>query len=165
LKEAQARQKSYADKRHQPLHFQVEDYVYLKVSPIKGVSRFGVKEKLAPRYIGPFPILERYGPVAYRLQLPKTLSAIHNVFHMSQLKKCLRVPDRTIEVTDVALEPDLTYSEHPIRVLDQKDRITRRKTLKFCKIQWNQHTKDEATWETQDFLDKNFPGFLALYKL
>jgi hypothetical protein len=124
LKEAQARQKNYADKRRQPLYFQVEDYVYLKVSPKKGVSHFGVKGKLAPRYIGPFPILERYGPVAYRLQLPETMCAMHNVFHVSQLKKCLRVLDRTIEVTDVALEPDLTYSEHPIRVLDQKDRIT-----------------------------------------
>jgi hypothetical protein len=93
LKEAQARQKSYADKRRQPLYFQVEDYVYLKVSPTKGVSRFGVKGKLATRYIGPFPILERCGPVAYRLQLPETLSAVHNVFNVSQLKKCLRVPD------------------------------------------------------------------------
>jgi hypothetical protein len=164
FKEAQARQKSYPDKRRQPLYFQVEDYVYLKVSPMKGVSRFGVKGKLAPRYIGPFPILERYGPMAYRLQLPETLSAVHNVFHVSQLKKCLRVLDRTIEVTDVALEPDLTYSEHPIRVLDQKDRVTRRRKLKFYKIQWNQHTEDEATWKTQDFLEKNFPGFLASCK-
>jgi hypothetical protein len=161
LKEAQARQKSYADKRRQPLYFQVEDYVYLKVAPMKGVSCFGVKGKLAPRYIGPFPILERCGPVAYRLQLPETLSAVHNVFHVSQLKKCLRVPDRTIEVMDVTLEPDLTYSEHPIRVLDQKDRITRRRVLKFYKIQWNQHTEDEATREFQDFLEKNFSGFLA----
>jgi hypothetical protein len=139
-----------------PLYFLVGDYVYLKVSPMKGVSRFGVKGKLAPRYIGPFPILEQCGPVVYRLQLPETLSNVHNVFHVSQLKKCLRVPDRTIEVT-----PDLTYSERPIRVLDQKDRITRRKTLKFYKIQWNQHSEDEATWETQDFLERNFPGFLA----
>jgi hypothetical protein len=159
LKEAQARQKSYADKRRQPLHFQVEDYVYLKVSPMKGVSRFGVKGKLAPWYIGPFPILVRCGPVAYRLQLPETLSAVHNMFHVSQLKKCLRVLDRTVEVMDVALEPDLTYSEHPIRVLDQKDRITRRRTLKFYKIQWNQHTEDEATWETQDFLEKISQAF------
>jgi hypothetical protein len=166
LKEAQARQKSYADKRHKPLYFQVEDYVYLKVSPMKGVSCFGVKGKLAPRYIGPpSPVLEQCGLVTYRLQLPKTLSAVHNVFHVSQLKKCLRVPDRTIEVKDVAIEPYLTYSEHPIRVLDQKDRITQRRTLKFYKIQWNQHTEDEATWETQDFLDKNFQGFLASCKL
>jgi hypothetical protein len=140
-------------------NFQVEDYVYLKVSPMKGVSRFKVKGKLAPRYIGPFPVLEQCGPVAYRLQLPKTLSVVHNVFHVSQLKKCLRVPDRTVEVTDVALELDLTNSEHSVRVLDQKDKITHRRTLKFYKIQWNQHTKDEATWETQDFLDKNFPGY------
>jgi hypothetical protein len=132
---------------------------------MKGVSHFGVKGKLAPQYIGPFPILEQCGPVAYRLQLPKTLSVVDNVFHVSQLKKCLRIPDRTVEVTDVALEPDSTYSEHPIRVLDQKDRITQRRTLKFYKIQWNQHTKDEATWETQDFLEKNFPGFLAYCKL
>jgi hypothetical protein len=120
LKEAQARQKSYADKRRRPLFFQVKDYVYLKVSPMKGVNRFGVKEKLAPQYIGLFLILEQCGPVAYRLQLPETLSAVHNVFHVSQLKKCLRVPDRTIDVIDVALEPDLTYSEHPIRVLDKR---------------------------------------------
>jgi hypothetical protein len=165
LKEAQARQKRYADKRRKPLYFQVEDYVYLKVLPMKGVSRFEVKGKLAPRYIVPFPILEQCGPVAYRLQLPETLSAVHNVFHVSQLKKCLRVLDRTVEVTDVALEPDLTYLEHPIQVLDQKDRVTRRRTLKFYKIQWNQNTEDEATWETQDFLEKNFPGFLASCKL
>jgi hypothetical protein len=132
---------------------------------MKGVSCFGVKGKLAPRYIGPFPILERCGLVAYRLLLPETLSAMHNVFHVSQLKKCLRVLDRTVGVTDVALEPDLTYSEHPIRVLDQKDTVTRSKTLKFYKVQWNQHTKDEATWETQDYLEKNFPGFLASCKL
>jgi hypothetical protein len=165
LKEAQARQKSYADKRRQPLYFQVGDHVYLKVSPMKGVARFRVKGKLAPRYIGPFLILEQCGPAAYRLQLPETLSAVHNVFHVSQLKKCLRVPYPTIEVTDVTLEPDLTYSEHPIRVLDQKDRVTKRRTLKFYKIQWNQHTEDDATWETQDFLEKNFPGFLASCKL
>jgi hypothetical protein len=97
--------------------------------------------------------------VAYRLQLPETLSVVHNVFHVSKLKKCLWVPDRTTDVVDVTLELDLTYSEHPIRVLNKKDRVTRRKTLKFYKIQWNQHTENEATWETQDFLEKNFPGF------
>jgi hypothetical protein len=161
LKEAQARQKSYTDKRRRPLVFQVKDYVYLKVSPMKGVNRFGVKGKLAPQYIGPFPILEQCGPVAYRLQLPESLSAVHNVFHVSQLKKCLRIPNRTIDAVDVTLEPNLTYSEHPIRVLDQKDRITRKRTLKFYKVQWNQHAEDEATWETQDFLEKNFPRLLA----
>jgi hypothetical protein len=96
----------------------VQPHVYLKVSPIKGISRFGVKGKLAPRYIGPFPILERCGQVAYILQLLESLSAVHNVFHVSQLKKCLRIPDQTMDVSDVNLEPDLTYSEYPIQVLD-----------------------------------------------
>jgi hypothetical protein len=91
---------------------------------MKGVNRFGVKGKLAPRYIDPFCIIEQCGPVAYRFQLPESLSAVHNVFHVSQLKKCLQIPNRTIDVVDVVLEPDLTYSEHPIRVLDHKDRIT-----------------------------------------
>jgi hypothetical protein len=117
------------------LVFQVKDHVYLKVSLMKGVNQFGVKGKLAPRYIGLFPIHEQCGPVAYRLQLPESLSAVHHVFHVSQLKKCLRIPDRTIDVVDVTLEPDLTYSEHPIRVLDQKDIITRKRTLKFYKVQ------------------------------
>jgi hypothetical protein len=123
---------------------------------MKGVNHFEVKGKLPPWYVGPFLILERYIPVGYRLQLPETLSAVHNVFHVSQLKKCLRIPNQTIDVVDVALEPDLTYSEHPVRVLDQKDMITRKRTLKFYKIQWNQHIEDEATWETQHFLEKKF---------
>jgi hypothetical protein len=165
LREAQARQKNYANKRHRPLVFQVGDHVYLKVSPMKGVSRFRVKGKLAPRYIGQFPILERCGQVEYRLRLPESLFAVHNVFHVSELKKCLRIPDQIMNVADVNLEPDLTYSEHPIQVLDQKDRITRKRTLKFYKVQWNQHTEEEATWETRDFLEKHFLKFLASYNL
>jgi hypothetical protein len=94
--------------------FKVGDYVYLKVSPMKGVNRFGVKGKLAPRYIGPFRIIQQCGPVAYRLQLPEHMSAVHNVFHASQLKKCLRVPEQVMDVSEVNLEPDLTYSEYPI---------------------------------------------------
>jgi hypothetical protein len=132
---------------------------------MKGVSRFGVKGKLAPRYIGLFPILERCGQVAYRLQFPESLFALHSVFHASQLKKCLWIPDQTMDVADVNLEPYLTYSEHPIRVLDQNDRITRKRTLKFYKVQWNQHTEEEATWETRDFLEKHFLKFLASYNL
>ena len=101
---------------------------------MKGVNHFGVKGKLAPRYIGLFQILERCGKVAYRLKLPEHLSAVHDVFHVSQLKKCLRVPDQNVEVEGVELELDLTYSEYPIRVLDQKDRVTQRRTIKFYKI-------------------------------
>jgi hypothetical protein len=96
------------------LTFQVGDHVYLKVSLMKGVDGFGVKGKLAPRYIGLFPILERCIHVVYRLQLPKSLFVVHNVFHISQLKKCLRVPDQIMDISEVNLEPYLTYSEYPV---------------------------------------------------
>ena len=161
MKIAQSRQKSYADKRRRSLSFEVGDYVYLKVSPMKGVTRFGVKGKLAPRYIGPYQILERCGKVAYRLDLPPQLLSVHNVFHVSQLKKCLRVPDHIIHVEEIELKPDLTYSEYPIKILDQKDRVTRRRTIKYYKVQWNQHTEDEATWESEEFLLESFPEFLS----
>ena len=128
---------------------------------MKGVNRFGVKGKLAPRYIGPFQILERCGKVAYRLKLPEHLSDVHDVFHVSQLKKCLQVPDQSVDVEGVELEPDLTYSEYPMRVLDWKDRVTRRRTIKFYKIQWNQHSEEEATWESEDYLLEQFLEFLA----
>jgi len=93
LEAAEARQKSYADKRRKPIEFSVGDHVYIKVSPMNGVQRFGVKRKLAPRYVGPYRILEKKGNVAYKVQLPVTLWAIFPVFHVSQLKKCLRVPE------------------------------------------------------------------------
>jgi len=109
LKIAQSRQKSYADKRSSPLAFKVSDHVYLKVSPWKGVQRFGIKGKLSPCYIGPYLIVEKCGPVAYRLDLPANLSVIHNIFHVSQLKKCLRVPTEAIGSDSIQLESDLTY--------------------------------------------------------
>ncbi|WVZ93925.1 hypothetical protein U9M48_039875 [Paspalum notatum var. saurae] len=93
LRVAQSRQKSYADVRRRDLTFKVDDFVYLKVSPMRGIRRFNMKGKLAPRYIGPFKIVERKGEVAYKLELPPNLFGIHNVFHVSQLKKCLRVPE------------------------------------------------------------------------
>ncbi|WVZ70550.1 hypothetical protein U9M48_019209 [Paspalum notatum var. saurae] len=94
LKRAQSRQKRYSDKRRRPLVFVKDDRMYLRVSPMKGVHRFGVKGKLAPWYVGPFKITEQCGPVAYRLELPPHLAAVHDVFHVSQLKKCLRVPEK-----------------------------------------------------------------------
>jgi hypothetical protein len=109
LEAAQARQKSYHDKRRKPLQFEVGDFVYLKVSPTKGVQRFGIKGKLAPRYIGPYEIIEACGPVAYKLKLAPKMSVIHNVFHVSQLKKCIRLPTEVITELDVEIEPDLSY--------------------------------------------------------
>jgi hypothetical protein len=109
--------------------------VYLKVSPIKGVKRFGVKGKLSPRYIGPFPILEKYGTMAYKLELPPSLVGVHGIFHVSQLKKCLKAPVDVVLPKVIPLKADLTYPEHSIKILDQKSRVTRRKTIKFFKIQ------------------------------
>jgi hypothetical protein len=149
---AQSRQKSYTDKRRSPLEFEVGDHVYLRVFPMKGIRRFGIKGKLAPRYIGPYPIIDKYGPTSYQVELPAKLSGVHNVFHVSQLKRCLKPPiDMDIEDT-IPLEPDLTYKAYPIKVLDQQDRVTRNKTTWFYKIQWNEHSENEATWEREDFL-------------
>ncbi|WVZ52211.1 hypothetical protein U9M48_003293 [Paspalum notatum var. saurae] len=160
LKRAQSRQKSYSDKRRRPLAFEEGDHVYLRVLPMKGVHRFGVKGKLAPRYVGPFKITERCGPVAYRLELPPHLAAVHDVFHVSQLKKCLRVPEEVVDTSQIQIGPDLTYEEHPIKILDQKQRATRRRTINFYKVQWSNHSKEEATWEQEEFLQTRYPRFL-----
>jgi hypothetical protein len=119
LKLAQMRQKSYHDKGMAPQHFEVGDYVYLKVSPTKGVQRFGVKWKLAPRYIGTYEVIEVCGPVAYRIQLPEWFSAAHNVFHVTQLKKGMSVPENeVITEANALIEPDFSLIEHPMRVLN-----------------------------------------------
>jgi hypothetical protein len=118
LKAAQSRQKSYADKRKKPLQFEVGNFVYLRVSPTRGIQWFGIKGKLAPRYVGPFEILEAYGPVAYRLQLPPQLAAVHNVFHVSQLRRCIKNPTEIIDSQAIEIESDLSYTEHPIRIQD-----------------------------------------------
>jgi hypothetical protein len=134
------------------LEFEVGNHVYLRVSPMKDVKRFGVKGKLAPRYIGSFPILEKCGTVAYKLDLPPSLARVHDIFHVSQLKKCLKAPMDVMLSEVTPLEVDLSYPEHPIKILDQQDRVTRRKTIKFFKIQWSNHSDEEATWESEDFL-------------
>jgi hypothetical protein len=117
LKDAQSQQKSYADKRRD-LSFEIGDFVYLKVSPMRGTRRFRVKGKVAPRYVGPFKIIDCKGEVAYQLELPPQLSEVHDVFHVSQLKKCLRVPEEQLPMEYLNLGGDLTYSERPIKILD-----------------------------------------------
>jgi hypothetical protein len=134
LKVAKLRQESYANKRRRPLQFEARDHVYLKVSPMKGVKKFGVTGKLPPRYIGPFPILEKCGKVTYKLELPPSLAGVHDIFHVSQLKKCLKPPVDIVLPKVAPLDTDLTYPERPMKILDQKSRVTRRKTIKFYKI-------------------------------
>jgi hypothetical protein len=116
LKAVKSRQENYANKRRRLLAFEVGGHVYLRVSPMKGVKRFGVKEKLAPHYIRPFPILNKCGTVAYKLDLSPSLVGVHDIFHVSQLKKCLKAPVDIVLPKVTPLEVDLSYPEHPIRV-------------------------------------------------
>jgi hypothetical protein len=133
--------------------------MYLKVLPMKGVKRFRVKGKLSPRYIEPFPILEKCGKVAYKLELPPSLAGVHDIFHVCQLKNRLKAPVDIVLPEVAPLETDLTYPEHSIKILDQKSCVTRRKTIKFYKIQWINHTVEEATWESEDFLHSRHSDF------
>jgi hypothetical protein len=134
----------------------VGDYVYLKMSPIRGTKRFGVKGKLAPRYIGPYQIQARHGEVAYQLSLPENLSAVHNVFHVSQLKKCLRVPEEQFLVEDLEVQEDLTYIEKLTQILETADRVTWRSTIRMCKVKWGHHLEEEATSKREDDLKAKY---------
>jgi hypothetical protein len=124
---------------------------------MRGTRRFRVKGKLAPRYVRPFKIIDCKGEVAYQLELPPQLSDVHDVFHVSQLKKCLRVPKEQLSIEYLDLVGDLTYSERPIKILDSAERVTRSKVIKMCKVQWSHHTKDEATWEHEKELRADYP--------
>ncbi|WVZ80934.1 hypothetical protein U9M48_028367 [Paspalum notatum var. saurae] len=135
LRVARSGQKSYAD-----------------VSPMRGIWRFNMKGKLAPRYIGLFKIVERKGEVAYKLELPSNLSGIHDVFHVSQLKKCLRVPEEQAPLEGLDVQEDLTYIEHLVKILETSERVTRNRMIKMCRVQWKHHTEDEATWEREEEL-------------
>jgi hypothetical protein len=157
LKVAQSRHKSSADKRRRDLSFEIGDFVYLKVSPMRGTRRFKVEGKLAPRYVGPFKIVDCRGEVAYQLELPPLLSDVHDVFGMSQLKKCLRVPEEQLPMEELDLGGDLTYSERSVKILDTAERVTHNKVIKMCKVQWSHHTEDEATWEYEEELRADYP--------
>jgi hypothetical protein len=156
LRVAQTRQKSYDDNRRRPLEFEEGDYVYLKVSPLREMRRFKVKGKLSPRYIGPFLIFRRVGEMSYQLELPASLSDVHNVFHVSQLKKCLRVPKEQLPMEELSVQGDLTYTEYLIKILDTLTRVTRNRVIKMCKVQWSHHGEDEATWEREEELRIDF---------
>ena len=126
---------------------------------MKKVQWFGVKRKLAPRYVGPYPIIEKSGRVAYKIQLPLEMRAIFNVFHVSQLKKGLRVLEERVEVRDIKLESDLAYEEKPVQIIDSKDRVTRNRVIKFHKVMWNNHSEQDTTWEREDYLRQVYPSF------
>ncbi|XP_074315424.1 uncharacterized protein LOC141651619 [Silene latifolia] len=157
IKAAQDRQKSYADLHRRAVEFQVGDKVLLKVSPIKGVMCFGKKGKLSQKYIGPYEILDRVSEVAYRLALPPTLDRVHNVFHVSQLRKYMTDPSHVLEFEHIELDKALTYVETPKEILDRKVRKTRKGETLLLKVLWSNHMVEEATWEVEEAVRERYP--------
>ncbi|CAL5440217.1 unnamed protein product [Camellia sinensis] len=150
----QSRQKSYANRRRRLLVFEVGDRVFLKISPRRGLMRFGKSGKLSPRFIGPFEILERIGEVAYHLALPPQLSGVHDVFHVSMLRKYELDPSHVLDWTDLEVDEDASYEKRLVWVLDRRDQVLRGKTIPLVKVLWKHHGVEEATWE-------RFPGKAA----
>ena len=159
LKTAQSRQTSYADARRRDISFAVGDYVYLRVSPMWGVIRFGKTGKLAPRFIGPFPILERIGTLAYRVSLPDWLPGVHDVFHVSQLRKHVHDPDLVVEEAaqqDIDITPELALKREPLKIVGKETRELRRKKIHLVKVQWSSDPRD-CTWETEESFEQAYP--------
>jgi hypothetical protein len=124
---------------------------------MRGVKRFQMKGKLAPLFIGPYLVINRVGPAAYRLEQPESMSDIHNVFHVSQLRKCLQVPENHIEAESIQIQKDLQYREKPVKILDSAVRRTRTSEVRLCKVQWSREGEEEATWESEDSLRREYP--------
>ena len=156
MKEAQDRQKSYADLHRRNLEFEVGDHVFLKKLPVKGVMRFGKSGKLSPRYVGPFEILRRVGVVAYQLALPPTLTSAHDVFHISMLKKYIPDASHKIDFSELKIQEDMSYIEKPLKILDTKERVLRTKTIHMVKVLWRNHALEEATWEVEEDMRKKY---------
>ncbi|GKA48736.1 reverse transcriptase domain-containing protein [Tanacetum coccineum] len=157
LKAARDRQKSYADNRRKPLEFKVGDRVMLKVSPWKCVIRFGKRSKLAPRYVGPFEILERIGPVAYRLRWPEELSRVHDTFHVSNLKKCLADANLHAPLGKIKVDKTLRFIEEPVEIMDRKVKRLKRSKISLVKVRCNSKRGPEFTWEHEDYMKSKYP--------
>ncbi|KAL0561310.1 hypothetical protein IC582_001733 [Cucumis melo] len=154
---AQSRQKSYADVRRKDLEFEVGDKVFLKVAPMRGVLRFERRGKLSPRFVGPFEILERIGPVAYRLALPPSLSTVHDVFHVSMLRKYVPDPSHVVDYEPLEIDENLSYTEQPVEVLAREVKTLRNKEIPLVKVLWRNHRVEEATWEREDDMRSCYP--------
>ncbi|KAL0541274.1 hypothetical protein IC582_021316 [Cucumis melo] len=154
---AQSRQKSYADVRRKDLEFEIGDKVFLKVAPMKGVLRFERRGKLSPRFVGPFEILERIGPVAYRLALPPSLSTVHDVFHISMLRKYVPNPSHVVDYEPLEIDENLSYVEQPVEVLAREVKTLRNKEIPLVKVLWRNHRVEEATWEREDDMRSRYP--------
>ena len=158
---AQSRQKKYADKARKDIEYEVGDLVLLKVSPWKGLSRFGKRGKLNPRYVGPFEILKKVGNVAYELALPPHMQHIHNVFHVSLLKKYHMDSRHIIEHDPVEIQSDLSYVEQPVQILDRQEKVLRNKSVWLVKVLWRNPKVEESTWELESDMLERYPRLFA----
>ena len=154
---AQSRHKSYVDVRRRPLEFKAGDHVFLKVMPKRGVIRFGKRGKLSPRYIGHFEVLERVGTVAYRLALSPSLSSVHEVFHVSMLRKYTPDPTHIVDWGELVVDADETFDEGPMRIMDNREQVFRGKIARLVKVLWQHRGVEEATWEREDTVRANYP--------
>jgi hypothetical protein len=157
LKISQSRQKSYADNRMRPLEFEEGDHVFLRVTPKQGIGRAFQAKKLSPRYIGPFQVIKRVGPVAYQLALPPSMSGLHDVFHVSQLKKYIPDPFQPLAFETVELRSDLTFQPQPIQVVDRSIKTLRNKEIPLVKVIWEGSPPGEATWELESKMMETYP--------
>ena len=157
MRTAFSRQKSYADPRRRDVQFGVGDNVFLKISPMKGVMRFGKKGKLTPRYIGPFEILDRVGNVSYRLTLPPNFGHVHPVFHISMLQKYVPHPSHILQTQEIEVDKDLSYEEVPVAIVDRQIRKLRNKEIAMVKVQWRNHEVEECTWESVQSMKDKYP--------
>ncbi|GJX66226.1 putative reverse transcriptase domain-containing protein [Tanacetum coccineum] len=151
------RQKSYADNRRKPLEFEVGDHVMLKVSPWKGVVHFRKKVKLALRYVGPFEILEKIGPVAYRLRLSEELSGVHDTFHVSNLKKCLADASLHVPLDEIKVNKTLRFVEEPVEIMNREIKSLKRSKTSLVKVCWNSKRGPEFIWKREDYMKSKYP--------
>ncbi|XP_059295595.1 uncharacterized protein LOC132048933 [Lycium ferocissimum] len=157
LKMAQSHQKSYTDVRRRDLEFHINDWVFLKVSPMKGVMRFGKKGKLSRRYIGPHRTLRKVGQVTYELELPQDLVAVYPVFHVSMLRKCVGDPLSVVPTDSITINDSLNYEEVPVKILDRQVRKLRTKEVASVKVLWRSQKVEEAMWEVEEDMKSRYP--------
>jgi len=161
MKTAQSRQKSYADKRRRPLEFSEGDHVFLKVTPKLGLRGIFKTKKLCPRYVGPFQILRRVGSAAYQLALPPAMSGLHDVFHVSQLKKYILDPFEPVELDSIELKSDLTFQPELEQIVDRDVKSLRSKVIPIMKVVWKGSLDSEATWELESEMLNQYPQMFS----
>ena len=154
---AQSQQKSYVDVRRRPLEFEVGDHVFWKVMPKRLVVRFGKRRKLSPRFIRTFKIIERVGTAAYRLPLPPSMSGVHEVFHVSMLRRYTPDPAHVVDWGEIEVDTDETLEEGPVCIIDSRDQVLRRKTVRLVRVLWQHRGVEESTWEREDTMQAIYP--------